>query len=536
VTGPTRRARLAIEASCVVGAALALTALLAVVGAGDEVRGDQQEINAIVEKRLDPSILPRDALYGTPVIGLYTPSFIWLEATIARWRGNDPRAALQALVWPLGVAFVLGHYLLFRYVTGSPVAAALGAASALTIRNSLGGDYWGFDGLTSAQPRTLMAAVVPPLLLLFLRWRQRAGFPAYFLGLGLLANLHPVSGFHLAQVTAAGHLWLERFQGRAVRCIMAGVLLFTLGASPLALAALGGRESVADRGALSTVRSAFAYRFPYALFPISAETLISVGVHAALLVAVVAWLAWTRQIGSDLRILLSLSAIAVLLGVAGAAIVQTLGWLIDRPYVDVLQMRATKLAYPGLTAALAVGYARLLALRSVRSIVAVTVLFGLSLVPPDSAIHASPGLRASVKRLLGMPVPAANPTPRADLDAQRHLGAWVRAATPADALFFTDRDAVRFQGKRSITGTFKDGGWMFLGGTKPFQDWYLYMREIDGCRAVQGRGCWFELGRRLGADYVVIDPGVPAATPPAGFERVWNEDAWSVWRQARNAS
>jgi hypothetical protein len=524
------------EAVCAVVGALVVTALLVLAQSSAGVNGDQQEINVIVEKRLDPSILQRDALYGTPAIYLYTPSFIWLQATVAHWRGRDPVAALYALVWPVGVIFLLGHYVLFRSVAGSPVAAALGAVSALTIRNSLSGDYWGFDGLRSVQPRTLVAAVVPLLLLLFLRWRRHAAFPVYFLCLGLLSNLHPVSALHLAQVTAGGHILLQRFRWRAIRHVAVGVLLFVLGASPLLFLVHGGRDNVTDPTALSEVRAGIEYRFPYALFPISPEALISVGIQGALLFGVVCWLVRCRDTGEDLQILLLLALIAVVLGVVGTAIVQAIGRLSDRPYVDILQLRATKLAYPGLLAALAVAYAHLLARRSRPAIGALALLLLLSLVPPTSLIHASPALRVSAKRLLGMVVPVTSTFPPVDVGTEQRLWDWVASATAADALFFTDLDDLRFRGRRSITGTFKDGGWLFLGGTRPFLKWYTYMREVDRCLTARGGPCWFELGRRHGADYVVVDPRLHGATPLPGFERVWAEGGWSVWRRTAESS
>ena len=61
-----------------------------------------------------------------------------------------------------------------------------------------------------------------------------------------------------------------------------------------------------------------------------------------------------------------------------------------------------------------------------------------------------------------------------------------RELAASDALFFTDLDAIRLEAGRSITGTAKDGGWMFLGGTQPFYDWSVYMRAVDRCRAVRG--------------------------------------------------
>ena len=160
----------AIESVCVLlGAPVLIALLIALAGGSTDLRGDQEELNLIVEKRLHPEILQRDPLYGSPVVNRYTPSFIRLQTATSRWVGEDPVEALKVLIWPFGVLFLVGHYVFFRCLTGSPIAAAFGAVSALTIRNALGGEYWGFDGLRAIQPRSILNALTPVLLLLFLR-------------------------------------------------------------------------------------------------------------------------------------------------------------------------------------------------------------------------------------------------------------------------------------------------------------------------------------------------------------------------------
>jgi|RhiMethySRZTD1v2_1073278.scaffolds.fasta_scaffold170311_3 hypothetical protein len=112
----------------------------------------------------------------------------------------------------IGVLYLVGHYALFRALTGSWLAAALGALSALAVRDALGGEYWGFGGLRDVLPRAIASGLTPLLLLAFLRLRGQPFFAVYFILVGLVANLHPVSGLHLAQISALTHLWLGRFR------------------------------------------------------------------------------------------------------------------------------------------------------------------------------------------------------------------------------------------------------------------------------------------------------------------------------------
>jgi hypothetical protein len=171
-------------------------------------------------------------------------------------------------------------------------------------------------------------------------------------------------------------------------------------------------------------------------------------------------------------------------------------------------------------------------------------------VPPAALIHsASPETRAAVKHALGMgpppvptvaPAPEAVPTPKAvpppeavvNPASKRALWTWA-AATPSTTLFFTDDFEFRLRTRRAITGSFKDGAFMFLAGSGPLAAWYALEQERIACRAAHGGDCWFALARRLGADYAVLDPGlaVAAAAPPPDFEQIWARDGWSVWRR-----
>lgn len=134
-----------------------------------------------------------------------------------------------ALSLPLGAAFVCTHAIWYWSVTQSPLAAVLGALSMLTVRSSLGGDYWGFDG--DVGPRTLHAIVVPLLFMLPGWWP-------------LLALVHPGTVHHLLT-----------------------------------------RRPVDNP---SVARAAILYRFPYLFYPIGRRTLVSVAVSLSLPLSV--WL------------------------------------------------------------------------------------------------------------------------------------------------------------------------------------------------------------------------------------------------------
>jgi hypothetical protein len=532
---PLRRPRPALEWLAVALGALLLAGALTWAG-DDQLRGDQQAYNLLVARTLDPTLLARDALYGHDPKLLHVPWFLALHAAVARRLGGDVPRALAWLTWPMGTLYLVGHYALFRAATGSPAAAALAAVGALTVRNALGGEFWGFDGVRSAATRTILAALTPLLLLLFVAWRRRRDFPLFFLLLGGLFNVHPVSAYHLAQATALAHVILERFRRRALVQVAIGVVLFGLASLPYLVPFSRGRDDAADPATLALARAALDERFPYLFYPIAPSALLSVAFHVALLAA--AWLWWRRgrEANAVMAPLVVVMAAALGLGLGGTAVIQAVGVWQDRPYLDIQQLRAVRLVYPVLLTGLALAYARLLAGDTWPARLGVAALLAASLVPPGEVIHAvSEERRVAVKRALGMAAPPP-PAAAAAADARPALWAWARATTDRDSLFFTDDFEFRLRTRRAITGSRKDGALMFLAGTRPFTRWYRLDREVRACRAAAGRDCWFPLARRLGADYAVVDPGVRAAAGTPDFVRVWERDGWSVWRRAGGRS
>lgn len=526
----------------VLGGALLVVALL-LHGNGPEpdLRGDQQWGNLMAFKHLHPEALPGDVFYGPPYYRGYNPAFFSLQAWIARVTGADVEAALRLLTWPIGVLYLIGHYALFRYLTGSRLAAALGALSALVVRNSLGGEYWGFGGLRDTLPRAIASGLTPVLLLAFLRLRGRPLFAGYFLLVGLAANLHPVSGLHLAQISAVAHLWLSRFQFRAWWDVLLGIPLFAVGALPFILRYVPAQEHLTDPALLPMVREALHYRYPYLLFPLEPSAMISVAFHAALPAAVLLWVARRGERPEGFRALLVFGAAALVVGLGGIAVIQGIGVLSGTPYVDIHQLRATRFMYPVLLAAFPLAYAALLRARSARAWLLLAALLVLSAIPPGSVIHAvSAERRDAVKRALGMPgspsgVAAAGPVAvEPSPGAEERLWDFAAGHTEPDALVFTDSFAYRYETRRPITGSFKDGG-IVIAGTGPFYRWYVYMREIEDCRRRRGEACWFALAEKYQGRYAVVDPELDRAAPADDrWTRIWSEKGWSLWRRGRS--
>ncbi|HEY7654412.1 MAG TPA: hypothetical protein VIG07_16475 [Methylomirabilota bacterium] len=515
-----------------VGSVMLVALCLYLEGPAVALRGDQQWGNLMALKHLHPDWLQGDLFFGPDYFRGYNPAFFSLQARIAGALGGDPEAALRLLVWPVGMLFFVGHYVLFRSLTGSWMAAALGAVSAMTVRHALGGEYWGFGGLRDVLPRAVASGLTPLFVLAFLRLRERRLFAVYFLLLGGMANLHPVSGLHLAMICGVAHLWLERFRGKAWRDVLGGAALFTLAVLPFVLRYFPARENVTDPALLPIVRQALHVRYDYLLYPLDVRSLLSVAFHAALPAGLFAWGAWVFRGRADVRVLTVLGVASLGVGLVGTAAIQTIGSILDRPYLDVHQLRATRFMYASLLAGFPLAFLWLSRRRTRAAWVGLAILAIVSLVPPHWLLHSVlERPREVVKRALGLPVDSPRVEgidAEASSRAERELWRFVAGSSARNELFFTDSFAFRYETRRPITGSFKDGG-IIIAGTAPFYRWYVYMREVRECREQRGQGCWLALARRYGARNAITDPDLDGVTDGDGWVRSWSERGWAVW-------
>jgi len=491
---------------------------------------DQIVINLIVLKALRPELLPRDALYGRNYPRFYIPAYVHLQTLLSS--DGDPITGLKRIGIGVGTLFLVSHYTLFRALGTGPLFAGLGALSAMTFRGMLGGEYWGFDGL-SVHPRSIVNALTPFLLLAFVRWRAPWHVLGYFLLTGVLVSLHPVSGLHLFLAGAVVHLIIERFRLRAQLEVSGGAACFLLGALPFLVGFLPGRDNITDPALFPILRQIQEYRWPFLFLPPSPSLVRSVA-FAMLLPAALFWWLWRGGgLSQDVRRLVLFGTVAFGGGILGTGAIQAWALLTDRPYLTHEQLRMSKLVYPALVLAFPLAYQRIWTRNRVGLRVLVAFLVLLSLVPPQQLIINSAEWRNEAKRILGMQAtpPRRVRAERLEPDEARALWEWARRETSADALFFIDSLRFRVAARRSISGAFKDGGIVALAGTRPLYEWYQYMRPVERCRAQAGKECWFALASQSGADFVVVDSQLPLARPRAGFVKVWERGEWSVWKR-----
>ena len=147
------------------------------------------------------------------------------------------------------------------------------------------------------------------------------------------------------------------------------------------------------------------------------------------------------------------------------------------------------------------------------------------------ALPTAPATTNAAAIIRARPAPAAPEAADGSASAERRLWSFAAQHTEPDALVFTDSFAFRYETRRPITGSFKDGG-IVIAGTGPLYRWYVYMREVEECRRRRGEACWFALADKYQGRYAVVDPELDRAAPAnERWTRVWSEAGWSLWRR-----
>jgi hypothetical protein len=99
--------------------------------------------------------------------------------------------------------YLSGMYLLVFQVTQHHLVSLLIAIMSGFQRWSIGATFWGVTGVALVVPRTVFLMFAPWLLLFWFGWLHEKSYwklPAVALFIGLISNLHPVSGFFLMQL------------------------------------------------------------------------------------------------------------------------------------------------------------------------------------------------------------------------------------------------------------------------------------------------------------------------------------------------
>lgn len=164
--------------------------------------GDQHLTLLLVLKADDPSLFSRDLMHdGANRVGDYIPLFVGF-LRFAYHLSGDLSAGYKVMIFPLTLLYLFGAYFVFlRFSRVAWVAMTLAAFSSLPLGIVLGDEFFGLGPIRLMVARTILTGVFPFLFLAFCSWFDKPGrLVLLFLGIGLLANLYPVSAMDIAAI------------------------------------------------------------------------------------------------------------------------------------------------------------------------------------------------------------------------------------------------------------------------------------------------------------------------------------------------
>lgn len=512
---------------------------------------DQINIGVMVLANAQPELFSRDYLFADrSLFRFYTPAFLAAAAFLTDLTGSY-KSGLALLVPVVSFVYMAGMYKLVHEVSGYRTIAFFIAIVSATQQWALGATFWGVSGLGAMLPRTVFCAATPWLALIVFRMRHpvraRTGF-WFGLAIGVLANLHPVSAFHFAQLVllllllAGGR---QSFPGLA-----AAASAMVAGAFPVAISFFG--NTVGRGGTVPFAQFAQALRERLAtLFPFQALDVFGITVDApaqtmlvwAYLGAIAGWTLYTMAFGSkSLRLrpwpfllllivqmpivylLLSASRLPLVLAAfAGgtACVVRRspsrqdwlmLGFLSLTVFLSFivpffLAELWERFQWAAITSLLAEQS------RAAQFVYLPLYLFSARLL--QLAARYSSGVRRiglcaaavllvlyPVRREVIPRVASFSTQERQRLADDRDLYAWAQTRTSRDSLFYYDSLPFRLYARRSITHAWKDLGIAYYSQTRllefkrRFEEMQAAYPDPDGL---------ISKARQLHADYIVVD-------------------------------
>jgi len=255
-----------------------------VAWAQDEFTPAQMNAATAALQRRDPSLFGHDAVFGPDRLGRFeTPAFqALLELLLVPTGYEDVTLGFRVLAPLLTLIYLGGMYALLYRQCGSWSIAAFVAILSLRVTAAPGGVQWGVGPAATVTAAGVALALVPALVLLFLRTRTSRRVLLTFLAVGALANVHPSTAANLTLVLLAVYLTWRRFRPAGWAMAIACGLAATAGAL-LPLGYYVGLRAQLEAGVAATgyaaARDAFAAAGADLLYP-------------SLLAGVFEWLPW----------------------------------------------------------------------------------------------------------------------------------------------------------------------------------------------------------------------------------------------------
>jgi len=204
----------------------------------DLVMTDDQIRDSWVSLRdLHPELYPNDdsPIYSGERYKWYIPAYRAILRNVASWFDEDFDIALKFLGAVETFVFLISMFVLTELVVKNTTASFLASLAATSIRWCVGGTYWGVSGILSSHPRTMFLMFSPLFLWLFIRWRDSPKVYLAFLLVGIVSNIHPISGYLFSQILLLTFPSVRGFNRRGLQSTVLACIAIILGVSPYLL-------------------------------------------------------------------------------------------------------------------------------------------------------------------------------------------------------------------------------------------------------------------------------------------------------------
>ncbi len=446
---------------------VAVAGLYAYLASADYRMDDEQyHLATAALRREKPELLRTDLVYGrTRMWQAHPPMFVAILETILSPSGyRDLTLPFRVLVGILTLVYLGGMYALLRRQCGSWSVSAFVAVLSSAVTRAMGGSYWGIGSLGSITPAGLCIALMPLVILAFLKYADRWRVLLVFAAAGGLGNLHVPTAVNLTIVLLIVYLSRRRFALSAWPVALACAICAAAAAVPYAWYYLALRKSIMLSGltvgsdqamtAIEIAAAAVVYR-PAELMKPAINWLLQISVPAVASVVVLSRAERFRT--RDLGLWLALAAASVLVGFVGYGVAYVVGLFREVPGPSPDALEATRLAMLPLYVLMAQAITNLFRmLHSHRALVrwGCVALTAAWIMPSDNIrVLRHAALDTATMFMDEVDKPGNVQRHHEHSNRQRELVAvtdWARRESDLSAVFITDRIEFRMMARRSI--------------------------------------------------------------------------------------
>ena len=440
----------------------------------DRMSDTQVNIAAAAVKRHQTDLFAHDPVFGHDRRWRFqTPAVqIPLELMLVPTDYQDLALPFQAMTGVFTMIYLAGMYaLLYRQCRSWSVSTYVSLISS-TVIYTLGRSFWGIGSLSSITPAAMVIAVVPLIVLSYLRYENQWRVLLVFAFIGLCANIHLVTAMNLAIVMLIVFLGRHRFAPSCWPTAIGCVLCVSMAALPYAAYYLHLRYSGAPDALIeaSQVQQALRLGGLELFYPEMLKSLVY-WLLFTLVLLIPAAAVLSRVERFRVRDLagwawMAAGSLLVCLGLHGAS--QLVGILTGKapPIADFAQAsNLVMLPLYVLFAQALTNLFRLMRPHKVRLRWALAAFLAAWMIPSDNIRvprHIAYDLSTSFMAEDRKPLRVQELHARAERIAElANIANWAKSNTPTDSVFLIDSAKFRMLSRRAIAATRDDARYFY---------------------------------------------------------------------------